>query len=234
MKSLVIHIVDDDPWVRVAIRRILRLRGHAVWEHESAESFLTDRNASEAACVLLDLRMPGLSGLQLQAELERRGIDVPLIFLTAHGDVTSGVTAMKHGAIDFLQKPVREEDLLQAIDRALAKSVAQGDLRVARDEAKERLDQLTAREREVLELVVSGRRNRQIADEMGITEQTVKVHRMRAMAKLELSTVPDLMRLWETSGEPLPPPAQAPGPPAGDGEAFPSGENGRSREGRSH
>ena len=181
MQAPVIHLVDDDPWVRVALRRILRLRGHAVWEHESAEAFLNDRNAPGAACVLLDLRMPGLSGLQLQEELDRRGIDVPIIFLTAHGDVTTGVTAMKRGAIDFLQKPVRVEELMQAIDRALAKAMTIGEARVARARAAERLAVLTAREREVLQRVMSGRRNRRIADEMGITEQTVKVHRMRAM-----------------------------------------------------
>ena len=201
----VIHLIDDDPWVRVALRRILRLRGHAVWEHESADSFLNDRNAPDAACILLDLRMPGHSGLQLQEELERRGIEVPIIFLTAHGDVGTSVSAMKHGAIDFLQKPGREEELLQAIDRALAKATTLEDRRQVRARAAERLAQLTAREREVLTLVMSGRRNRLIAEQMGITEQTLKVHRMRAMAKLELESVPDLIRLWEDAGEPAPP-----------------------------
>ena len=203
----VIHLIDDDPWVRVALRRILRLRGHAVWEHESADSFLNDRNAPSAACILLDLRMPGLSGLQLQQELERRGVDVPIIYLTAHGDVATGVTAMKRGAIDFLQKPVREEELLQAIDRALAKAVTIEDRRRTRTLASERLAQLTVREREVLQFVMSGRRNRVVAEQMGITEQTVKVHRMRAMAKLGLESVPDLIRLWEDAGESVPPPA---------------------------
>jgi FixJ family two-component response regulator len=201
----VIHLVDDEPAVRVALGRLLRLRGHATREHDSAEAFLADVQAADAVCIIADLRMPGFSGLELQAELQRRGIEVPLIFLTGHGDVASSVTAMKGGAVDFLQKPVRDEELFRAVDEALSRAESAGGRRSARAAALDRLATLTAREREVLALVVAGRRNRQIGAVLGISEQTAKVHRMRGMAKLQLETVPDLVRLWGETGLEQPP-----------------------------
>jgi FixJ family two-component response regulator len=192
-----IHLVDDDDAVRTGLSRLLLLRGHAVCEHDSAERFLEDPAVRDAGCAVVDLRMPGLSGLELQAALRARGIAVPLIFLTGHGDVASSVTAMKAGAVDFLQKPVDPEELFRAVDGALALRAARDGERAARAEAAERLAQLSPREREVLGLVVGGLRNRQVAERLGISEQTAKVHRMHGMQKLRLETVPDLVRLWQ-------------------------------------
>jgi FixJ family two-component response regulator len=196
----VIHVVDDDPAVRSALRRLLRLHGHDVQEHESAQALLDDPTAPKAGCIVLDLRMPGMSGLALQAVLAERGITVPIIFLTAHGDVPTSVIAMKGGAVDFLEKPVRDEALLRAIALALESAATSGEIRAARTAASDVLAQLTPREREVLAEVVAGRRNKGIAHVLGISEQTVKVHRMRAMKKLGLETVPALIRLWSQQG----------------------------------
>jgi FixJ family two-component response regulator len=146
--------------------------------------------------ILLDLRMPEMSGLEVQAELERRGAGLPIIFLTAHGDLPTGVHAMKKGATDFLEKPVRDDVLLAALEQAFPLLTAQADGRAARRLARARLATLTRREREVIDLVVRGRRNHEIAREMGISMQTVKVHRKRGMTKMGVNTVPDLTRAW--------------------------------------
>jgi FixJ family two-component response regulator len=141
-----------------------------------------------------------MSGLALQAVLAERGITVPIIFLTAHGDVPTSVIAMKGGAVDFLEKPVRDESLLRAIALAFEAAATSGEIRAVRAAASDRLAQLTPREREVVAQVVAGRRNKGIAQVLGISEQTVKVHRMRAMTKLGLETVPALIRLWSQQG----------------------------------
>jgi FixJ family two-component response regulator len=201
-RPAVVHIVDDDAAVRRALSLILRLHGHPVREHDSAEAFLADANAAHAGCVILDLRMPGLSGTALQAELQRRGIDVPIVFLTAHGDVPTVATAMKGGAVDFLEKPVRKDELLGAVDGALPRAVAASELRAVRAEARQRLALLTPRERQVCELVAAGQRSARIAALLGISLQTAKVHRQRVMGKLGAASLADLVRAWEAATAP--------------------------------
>jgi FixJ family two-component response regulator len=191
-------LVDDDADARSAYGRLLRVRGYDVREHPSAEHLLAAPDVREPACVLLDLRMPGLSGLGLQAEFARRGLEVPIVFLTGHGDVPSSVQAMKSGAVDFLEKPVSEPALLAAVEAALALSAARRAARAERAGATGRIERLSDREREVVESVVAGRRNAEIARQLGIGEQTVRVHRMHAMAKLGVSSLPELIALWRS------------------------------------
>jgi two-component system response regulator FixJ len=199
--AMAVHIVDDDPAVRRALSLILRLHGRPVREHDSAKSFLADPTAAQAGCVVLDLRMPGMSGTALQAELQQRGIDVEIVFLTAFGDVPTVATAMKRGAADFLEKPVRKDELLRAVEGALQRSATRRTERAIRAEARRRLALLTPREREVCGLVASGLRSPQIAERLGVCIQTAKVHRHRGMAKLGAVTVPDLVRAWRAATE---------------------------------
>lgn len=196
MSAACIHLVDDEAAVRAALSRLLRARGHAVAEHESAEAFLSAPAITEAACAVVDLRLGGLSGLELQAELARRGIDVPLVFLTGHGDVTSGVTAMKRGAVDFVLKSSHPDVLLAAIGEAMARGRARQVAEAERTAARARLATLTPREREVIAAVVAGRRSKEIAAMFAIGEQTVRIHRMRAMQKLGVDGIPALVSLW--------------------------------------
>jgi FixJ family two-component response regulator len=198
----VVHIVDDDAAVRRALSLLLRLHGQPVREHDSAQSFLADSQAAHAGCVVLDLRMPGMSGVALQAELHQRGIDVPIVFLTAHGDVPTVAAAMKEGATDFLEKPVRKEELLRAVEAALQRASARSKLHAVSAEARRRLHLLTPRERQVCELAANGGRNAAIAARLGISLQTAKVHRQRGMAKLGARTVPDLVRVWRAATTP--------------------------------
>jgi FixJ family two-component response regulator len=197
--AVTVHIVDDDAAVRRALSLILRLHGQPVREHDSAQSFLADPRAAQAGCVVLDLRMPGMSGTALQAELQHRGIDVEIVFLTAYGDVPTVATAMKRGAADFLEKPVRKEELLRAVEGALQRSATRREERAVRAEARRRLALLTPREREVCGLVASGLRSPQVAERLGVCIQTAKVHRHRGMAKLGAVTLPDLVRAWRAA-----------------------------------
>jgi FixJ family two-component response regulator len=192
VSARVVHLVDDDAAVRSALGELLQLCGFDVYPFPSGEAFLAQVEALPPGAVLVDFRMTGMTGLEVQRELARRGHDLPVVFLTGHGDVPTSVRAMRGGAIDFLQKPVDEHDLMEALERGAAhlaerESARQFLLRVA---------VLTPREHEVIDLVAGGRRNREIAARLGITEQTVKVHRMRAMAKLEVESLPELVRRW--------------------------------------
>jgi two-component system response regulator FixJ len=195
VKRRLVHLVDDDAAVRAAIGGLLAMTGHEVREYPSGRHLL-DGDALRDGCILLDLRMPELSGLEVQAELARRGIDLPIVFLTAHGDVLTGVAAMKHGAVDFLTKPVREAALLEALGQGFARLEAGAARRQSVREAQRRLTSLTPREREVIALVMEGLRNRAIATRLGITLQTAKVHRMRAMTKLGAGDMLQLARIW--------------------------------------
>ena len=196
----VIHVVDDDRDVRTGYGRLLRANGYDVRLHDSAEALLRSPGLADAGCVLLDLRMPGLSGLGLQAELARLGVPLPVVFLTGHADVPSSVRAMKGGAVDFLQKPASSAELLRAVETALARDAARRAGSAAQADAAERLRRLTAREREVLAAVVAGQRNPEIARALGIEEQTVRVYRMRGMEKLAVASVPALVDLWREAG----------------------------------
>lgn len=191
----IVHLVDDDASVRRALRRLLAAAGHRCETYDSAEAFLERPVDDVPGCAVIDLQLPGASGLDLQTRLSELDMDLPLIFLTGRGDVPTSVRAMKHGAVDFLTKPVEPEALLAAIAAALQRDRR---IRAERDvqaSIAERLMRLTAREQEVLEMVVEGRLNKQIAGDLGVAEKTVKVHRARVMQKLEVRTIADLVRL---------------------------------------
>jgi two-component system response regulator FixJ len=197
-----VHIVDDDEAVRNALGGLLSVCGFTVHRYPSGRALLDRAATLPVGCILLDLRMPEMSGLEVQAELTRMGIDFPVIYLSAHGDVTTGVQAMKRGAVDFLEKPVREEPLLAALEQGFARLGSQRAERAAARQARQALATLTPREREVIELVVRGCRNREIAKMLAIALQTVKVHRMRGMTKMGVTTVPDLTRAWAAAAQP--------------------------------
>ena len=195
--GVVIRVVDDDQSFRTAVSRLLRAAGHEVREYASAGDFLLAEADQEPGCVLLDLRMPGPSGLDLQASLARSDQSLPIIFLTGHGNVPLTVRAMKAGATDFLVKPVRREALLSAIRIAIEKD---RESRARREELRSlrtRYDALSNREREVLEHVVAGRLNKQIASAIGAAERTVKAHRARVMLKMQVTSVAELVRVTD-------------------------------------
>lgn len=187
-----IHVVDDDDSLRAALDRLLSAAGFRVKSYASAGDFLLDPPRDEPGCLLLDLRMPGPSGLDLQQALVRHGIRLPVIFLTGHGDLATGVRAMKAGAVDFLTKPVEREPLLAAIAAALQADAARRSADVGDALLRERFARLTARERSVFELVVAGKLNKQIADALGIAERTVKAQRAQVMAKLGAANAAEL------------------------------------------
>jgi FixJ family two-component response regulator len=196
-------LIDDDPSVRRALARLIKSAGYQAQTFVSAREFL-DRmpDATCPACLVLDVRMPGLSGLDLQRELKAANATLPIIFITGHGDIPMSVKAMKDGAVDFLPKPVKDKDLLRAIEQALARAVHD---RAELDEAEDiqsRVEKLTPREREVMSLVVKGWLNKQIASELGTVEKTVKVHRARVMDKMQVDSVAELVRIAQKIGVP--------------------------------
>ncbi len=198
--SPIAFLVDDDASVLRSLQRLLVGAGFNVRSFNSPAAFLDDFHCDTLGCLVLDMEMPGLSGLELQQALAARGCVLPIVFLTAHGDVPMTVKALKRGAVDFLTKPVEHEDLLSAIEQALEHGRA---LRQARDELVEiqaRLATLTAREHEVLSHVVAGRLNKQTAAELGIAEKTIKVHRARVMEKMHARSLADLVRFAERAG----------------------------------
>ena len=194
-----VFVVDDDPSVRKALGRALQAAGLPVKTFESAQEFLKQDRPEGPACLVLDVRMPGLNGLDLQAELNARNLHTPIIFLTGHGDVPMSVKAMKRGAADFLTKPFQMESLLRAIQEALERDTRQRAARAGIAQVQDRLATLTPREREVLDLVVQGLLNKQIAAELGAAERTVKVHRGRVMQKMGVASVAELVRAVEQS-----------------------------------
>ena len=193
--DLRVFAVDDDPSVLKALERMLRVNNFAVEEFTSPSAFLERPPYDGVACLLLDLKMPGLTGLDVQGAMSRKGVLMPIIFLSAEGDVPSTARAMREGAIDFLVKPVDEQQLLDALDRARLQAVTLYQQKRAEREAEERLARLTRREREVCDLVAQGLLNKQIAYELGMSEKTVKVHRGRVTRKLNVDSVAALVRL---------------------------------------
>jgi FixJ family two-component response regulator len=191
----VIHVVDDDESVRGAMKRLLVAAGYGVQTYASAGEFLLHPPQDTPGCLLLDLRMPGPSGLDLQESLVRHGVRLPVIFFTGHGDLATGIRAMKAGAVDFLTKPVERKPLLAAIENALRADAARRTSRGADADLRARFAQLTAREREVFELVVAGQLNKQIAGALGIAERTVKAQRAQVMSKLGAATAAELGRI---------------------------------------
>jgi len=201
-----VFLVDDDAPVRRALTRLLRAAGLEVSSFPSANALLTALEAQEASCVVADLAMPGLTGLDLQDELARRGLEVPVVFISGHADVTSSVRAMRSGAVDFLEKPVSDVDLLQAIKRALARNRERQAARREKEILDARLARLTPREHEVFALVASGLLNKQVGYHLGTTEKTIKVHRARVMEKMEADSLADLVRMAARLGITGPPP----------------------------
>jgi len=195
-----VFVVDDDEAVRKAVSRLLRSAGIAVAVFASAREFLAQYNPATPGCLVLDMAMPDFNGLQLQTALTGKGCILPIIFFTGHGDVSKSVEAMKQGAFDFLSKPVKDKDLLTAVRAAIERDTVVRQEQAKLSEIRARLDTLTSREREVLEHVVSGKLNKQIAGEMGITKATVKMHRAHVMAKMKVQSVAELARLTERSG----------------------------------
>ena len=190
-----VYVVDDDASFRKAVSRLLRSAGLAVESLASAEEFLERPVVDRPSCLVLDVRMPGSSGMDLQAALREARWDIPIVFMTGHGDVSTGVRAMKSGAVDFLEKPFRAPDLLACVQRGLARSQQSRGERVARTAVERRFATLTARERDVLRLVVTGMLNKQIARELGIAEKTVKIHRSHMTHKMAAGSVAELVAM---------------------------------------
>jgi FixJ family two-component response regulator len=206
-KYATVHVVDDDAGMRKALGRILEAAGYGVKTYASAGEFLIAEKTDGPVCLLLDVRMPGPSGLELQTALARQGEALPVVFLTGHGDIPMTVRALKTGAVDFLTKPVDKQTLLSAIEAALAQNAA---LRVERDEIaslQARYEALSPREREVFAQVVTGKLNKQIAGDIGAAERTVKAHRAKVMEKMQAGSVADLVRMAGRLGTPVPTPA---------------------------
>ncbi len=195
-----LHVVDDEEAVRTALGRLLRAAGYEVTLYASAEAILAAAGPGLAGCILLDLRLPGASGLEVQERLAQRGCSAQVVFLTGDGDVGAGVRAMKRGAVDFLEKPVADDELLATVASALERDDRARRLRAEFDELNALVGTLTGREREVWLEVVSGRLNKQIAGRLGIVERTVKAHRASVMVKLRAGSTADLVRIAERLG----------------------------------
>ncbi len=190
-----VYVVDDDEAVRRFLRGLIQSVGLNVETYATAQEFLAAYQAGSPGCLLLDIRMPGMSGLELQAELKRRKVDLPVIILTGHGDVKVAVHAMKAGAVDFIEKPFNNELLLQSIQNAIAGSLRSGSIRIRRQEIMQRLGALTTRERQVLDLVAAGETNKGVARHLGISEKTVEIHRAKVMEKMRAKSLAELVKM---------------------------------------
>jgi FixJ family two-component response regulator len=198
--AVLIRVVDDDAPFRAAVARLLRAAGYEVALYESGDQLLKDSSGDGPGCILLDVRMPGLDGLELQERLREMDSILPIVFLTGHGDIPTSVKAMKAGAEDFLSKPVSKSTLLEAVERALARYREQRSQRDRLDNLRTRISTLTPRESEVFALVVRGRLNKQIAYELGTSERTIKAHRHAVMEKLKVTSVAEAVSIAERLG----------------------------------
>ena len=199
-----VFVVDDDPSVRKSLTRLIKSAGHAVEAFASAREFLARERYAGPCCLVLDVRMPGLTGLDLQETLAGAGRRMPIVFVTGHGNISMSVKAMRGGAVDFLTKPVDDKNLLAAIERCVARDVRDHSAEARIAKIQDRLKMLTPREAEVFALVVTGMLNKQIASALGIVERTVKVHRARVMQKMRAGSVAELVRLADRVGVILP------------------------------
>src|SRR5580658_6332848 len=199
MKELdpIVFVIDDDALIRDGIQSLIRSIGLRAETFSSAREFMLAKRPDSPACLILDVRMPGLSGLDLQRQLSDAHIHIPIIFITGHGDIPMTVRAMKDGAMEFLTKPVRGQDLLDAVQKAIARDRGLRKARAELEETRKRFDSLTPRETEVLNLVVAGLLNKQIADELGTSELTVKTHRAHVMEKTKADSLAHLVRMAE-------------------------------------
>ena len=196
-RAPIVFVVDDDPSVRRSIKRLIGSVGLQVELFGSAQEFLLSKRPDAPSCLVLDIRLPGISGLDFQQELAEANIHVPIIFITAHGDIPMTVRAMKAGAVEFLTKPFRDQDLLDAIQLALERDRARRQQEAEMAVLRARFESLSPREREVVGMVVSGMLNKQIAADIGTTENTVKVQRSRAMEKMQAQSLTDLVKMIE-------------------------------------
>jgi len=198
MLKPLVYVVDDDQAVRSALRLLLKSVGLPVRECASAQEYLELHDPAQPGCLVLDVRMPGMGGIELQQQLNLRGAIVPVIFITGHGDIAMAVEAMQHGAFDFLAKPFRDQDLIDRVQRALEKDATARRALAQDHEVRDRYDSLTPREREVLALMVQGKANKVMADDLGCSQRTVEIHRARVMEKMHASSLALLVRMMLT------------------------------------
>jgi len=196
----IVFIIDDDPLYRRSSERLVRSVGFDAQSFETARDFLSSRRPNVPSCLILDVRLPGLSGLDLQRVLTEAGVHIPIIFVTGHGDIPMSVQAMKAGAVEFLTKPFRDQALLDAIRQAIGRDRAARRQHARNADLRRRYESLKPREREVFKCVVSGMLNKQIADELGATERTVKFHRGNIMRKMQVKSLAELVRMAEALG----------------------------------
>jgi FixJ family two-component response regulator len=193
-EDAIVYVLDDEPAMLKALSRLLRVEGFQPRAFTTMEDFLAARREGETACLILDVGMPGLDGMEVQARLQRDGVMIPIIFLTGRGSIPLSVRAMRSGAVDFLTKPVNDTDLLRAVRAALDVAGEQHRRRIEHQNLLARHASLTPREREVMQYVVAGKLNKQIAADLGTGEQNIKIHRARVMRKMGVASVPDLVR----------------------------------------
>jgi len=193
----IVFVVDDDVSVREALERLLRVVGFEVETFASAQDFLAHRRENAPSCLVLDVRLPGLSGLELQKRIAEANREIPIVFITGHGDVPTSVSAMKAGAVEFLVKPFSDQDLLDAIQQAIKRDQAARYQNAQLEDLRRRYESLTPRERQVMQRVVSGLLNKQVAAELGTSEITVRVHRGQVMQKMQADSLVDLLRMYD-------------------------------------
>jgi FixJ family two-component response regulator len=202
VKLPTVFIVDDDAGVRSSIRMLLKSIGLAATPLASAQEFLAGFDSAQPGCLVLDIRMPAMSGMELQQELNLRGATIPVIFITGHGDVPMAVEAMQHGAFDFLQKPFRDQELIDRVQKALARDREIRTGLEKHDQIRQRLESLTPRETEVLDLLTQGKQNKVMAGDLGLSQRTVEIHRAHVMEKMGASSVAQLVRMVLDAREP--------------------------------
>ena len=190
-----VYIVDDDSGVRSSIRVLMKSVGLPAMPYAAAKEFLDAYHPNQPGCIVLDIRMPGMSGLELQEALNERGAVIPVIFITGHGDIPMAVEAMRHGAFDFLQKPFRDQDLIDRIQQALARDKETRESLREHGRTRARIASLTPREKEVLELLTSGKANKMMAQDLGLSQRTVEIHRAHVMEKMGAKSVAQLVRM---------------------------------------
>ena len=199
----VVFVIDDDPSMRLALEDLVRSVGLEVRAFAAPQEFLQSKPPDAPGCLVLDVRLPGMSGLTFQKELVKEGLELPVIFITGHGDIPMSVRAMKAGAVEFLTKPFHDQDLLDAIHAAIERDRKRRREAVRLAGLRERFATLTERERQIMTLVVIGRANKQIAAELALSEMTVKVHRGQVMRKMHARSLPELVRMADRLGEPI-------------------------------
>ncbi|MEY3976144.1 MAG: hypothetical protein RLZZ33_1199 [Pseudomonadota bacterium] len=194
-RTATVYVVDDDDAVRSSLRLLLKSVGLPTVAHASAQEFLATWDGEQPGCLVLDVRMPGMSGIELQTELNQRGAIIPVIFISGHGDIPMAVEAIQHGAFDFLQKPFRDQELIDRVQRALTSDAEHRQLLQQRETLRHRFDSLTPREQEVLQLVTQGKANKVMAGDLGVSQRTVEIHRARVMEKMGAQSLAQLVRM---------------------------------------